>query len=171
MAIYLANGAVNNNIGVMLGPGNDSNTLMNISNVFNSVVPKNYVSTYTSPSGTIAGGTILYSRTTDYISVDGQTDNINGVASKDFTLTANTSTPEVHGSQKGRKLAITSIDNHGNITYGATNATSYDLTATTGNVYDRPVDSMRDPYGTPPKLYSLIGLAPTGISYRALTSY
>jgi hypothetical protein len=144
---------------------------MNTSNVYNTFVPKTYVSTYTSPSGTIPGGTILYNRTADIISVDGQVDNVNGVASKDFTMTDNTSTPEVHGSQKGRKLAITSIDNHGNLTYGATNGTSYDLTSTTGNVYDRPVDSMRDPYGTPPKFYSLIGLAPTGLSYRALTSF
>lgn len=168
MATYSPNG-VNNNIGTMLGAGSDSNTLMNIESLIRSPGAK----TYHAPSatGTVSGGTINYKRTADILSLEGYIDNVNGVSTRDIYPVNNTSTPERHSTQLGRKEIISTIDIHGNITYGTFNGSGYQMTATTGNVYDRPVDAANDPYGTPPRFYSLNGLSATTHSFTALTSY
>lgn len=165
---YSPNG-INNNTGSVLGAGTDTNSLLSFTSLIRSPGSK----TFHSPSttGSWANGTINYKRTADILMNEGLMENLNGNASKDFWAMENSSTPEQHSSQLARKLAVTSISNDGTITYGATNGTSYYLTATTGNIYDRPADAAKDPYGTPPRFFSLVGLSPATHTFTALTTY
>lgn len=167
MGIYSPNG-VNNNTGRVLGYGSNTNSLMSVTNPSTETADKAVDPTYA--TGTEAGGTINYFRTADIVNVVGTISSINGT-SDSVVPTANLSTNEVHTSNSARKYAVSSIDIHGRPTYGTFHGSGYDLTSTTGNVYDRAADAMNDPYGTPAKFYSLVGLAPVTHTYNSLTSY
>lgn len=164
---------INNNTGAYLGAGSDENTLLRapvspITRSVAAVVPTGYIEE--SFQGT---GTRNYIRTSGFITVDGIVQNLNGIDAKDFTLTANTSVALEQASSKyARKLAITSINNKGVITYGATNGTRYGLYPTSGTPVDTQADAAKDPYGTPPNFVVLEGKGvPTAHSFTALTLF
>jgi hypothetical protein len=118
-----------------------------------------------------SGGTINYIRQGPIITVDNVAANINNIDSKDFTLSANGSrSVEQHTSKTGRKRHITSMDIHGIITRGATDGVSYGYAPGTGTPVDKPNDSARDPWGTPPNFVFLQSSGPTVHAFNYLTS-
>lgn len=164
MPTYAPNG-INNNTGTALGYGNNANNLMSVAGPSNPASSVSYVST-----NTATGVVPNYFRTNDILTLDGVMEDLNTVAGS-FFASANESTPEYHTSQLSRKLNVSGIDNHGNITYGAMNGSGYYLAADTGNVFDRPADAQADPYGTPPNFQSLVGLAPVTHTFSSLTTF
>lgn len=161
--------AVNSGKGRTLGGGSNTNSLQGISNPvvasYTATPPAYCEDTYTS------GGTVNYQRTGAFITVDGKVNNLNNIVANDFFLTQNgTEADEQHSSKYGRKLAITEIDQNGNITYGATNGTTYGLYHTSGTPVDRNADNAKAPYGTPTRFVSLDGPNPVVHSFNRLSS-
>lgn len=119
-----------------------------------------------------SGGTINYIRDGAIVTVDNVAQNLNNIPSKDITLSANGSrSVEQHTVKTGRKRQITSMDIHGIVTRSATDGVSYGYAAGTGTPVDRPNDSARDPWGTPPNFVFLESSGPAVHSFNSLTSY
>jgi len=160
--------SVNTGIGRTLGAGNDSSTLQNIQSPVAETADKAVVSTHSWPYQ--SGLDMNHLRTTGFVNIVGKVEDIAGVANNDFYLTQNGDTDlEQHSYKYGRKLAITSIDNHGNITYDATNGTIYGLYPTSGTPVDRFADAAKDPWGTPARFVTLEGSGPVIHSFENLT--
>ena len=123
---------------------------------------------YTEPSYQ-SGGTVNYLRP-DFITTQSAV-SLNNISGNDVNITENGPLHlEQHTSKYGRKLAITSIDNHGNITYGATNGATYGFATTSGTPTDRPIDAAKNPYGTPPNFVFLEGAGPVAHAFNSLSS-
>jgi len=128
------------------------------------------------PSGstnkTYSSGTLDYNRTGGFVQHSVLVEDVNGVAANDFYMTDNGSiADEQHSSKYAVKRSITSYDQYGRPTYGATDGTRYGLYTTSGTPVDKPIDAAKDPYGTPATFVTLDGLAPVVHSFSALTSY
>lgn len=118
-----------------------------------------------------SGGTINYIRKGAILAVDHVAADLNNITSKDFTLSANGNrSVEQHTTKTGRKRHITSIDIHGIVARGATDGVSYGYAAGSGTPVDKPNDSARDPWGTPPNFVYLESSGPTVHSFNYLTS-
>lgn len=161
--------AVNTGKGTSLGGGSGGNALQNVDAPviikFTDVSP----STYSNKA--YSTGVLNYQRTGAFITIEGKVNDLNSVAANDFFLTQNGARGlEQHSSKYGRKLAITEIDQNGNITYGATNGTTYGLYHTSGTPVDKNADFAKAPYGTPTRFVTLDGPNPVIHSYTRLTS-
>lgn len=162
--------AVNTGKGTSLGTGSGTSTLQNVDNPTNPAFTANSPSTYSAKAYT-SGGTINYKRTGAIVNIEGKVNNINNIAANDFFLTQNGSqADEQHSYKYARKLAITEIDQNGNITYGATNGTIYGLTPGSGTPVDKFADAAKDPYGTPNNYVVLDKATPTVHSFNPLSS-
>lgn len=162
--------AVNTGKGTSLGAGSATSTLQNVDNPVKATYTPTSPTTYSAAAYT-SGGTINYKRTGAFITIEGKVNNVNNIAANDFTLTQNgTLADEQHSSKYGRKLSITEIDQNGNITYGATNGTTYGLYHTSGTPVDKFADAAKDPYGTPPNFVVLDKATPTVHAFNPLSS-
>lgn len=117
-------------------------------------------------------GTVNYLRDGAFIAVDHKVEDLNKIATKDFTLSANGSRAvERHTTKSGRKRQITSMDIHGIVTRSATDGVSYGYAPGSGTPVDKPSDSAKDPWGTPPNFVFLQSSGPTVHAFNSLTSY
>lgn len=162
--------AVNSGKGTSLGAGSGGNALQNVDNPVKVAYTPTSPTTYSAAAYT-SGGTINYKRTGAFVTIQGKVNDLNNIAANDFFLTQNgTQSSEQHSSKYGRKLAITEIDQNGNITYGATNGTTYGLYHTSGTPVDKFADSAKAPYGTPANFVVLDKASPTVYSFKRLST-
>ena len=162
--------AINTGKGTSLGGGSGGNALQNVDAPVTIKYTPTSPSTYSDETYS-SGGTVNYQRTGAFITIEGKVNNLNNIAANDFFLTQNgTQSSEQHSSKYGRKLAINEIDQNGNITYGATNGTTYGLYHTSGTPVDKNADAAKSPYGTPANFVVLDKASPTVHSYNRLSS-
>lgn len=161
--------AVNTGKGRTLGVGSNSSDLQSIQSPVGDQAEEVVIDTYCYPYQ--SGRDMNYFRVDGLLSIQGQTPDINGLDGNNFYLTQNGDTDlEQHSYKYGRKLAITSIDNHGNITYGATNGVIYGLYPTSGTPVDRVADAAKDPWGTPARFVTLGDSGPAVHDFELPTS-
>jgi hypothetical protein len=161
--------ANNSGKGTSLGGGSGGNALQNVDTPVVINFTETSPSTYSNKA--YSTGVLNYQRTGAFITIEGKANNLNSLAANDFFLTdRGAQSLEQHSSKYGRKLAITEIDQNGNITYGATNGTTYGLYHTSGTPVDKNADAAKSPYGTPANYVVLDKASPTVHSYNRLSS-
>ena len=117
-------------------------------------------------------GTINHLRDGAFVSVSNKVEDLNNIPTKDFTLSVNGSrSVERHTVKTGVKRQITSMDIHGIITRSATDGVTYGYAPNSGTPVDKPNDSAKDPWGTPPNFVYLQSAGPTVHAFNSLTSY
>lgn len=170
MSHYSTVGVYGTNVttGTVLGFGSGGNQFLSTVTPAEESGSRGPDERYTQPSYQ-SGGTINYLRP-DFITTQ-KAMSINNISGNDVNITENgASDLEQHTSKYGRKLAITSIDIYGNITYDASNGTSYGFAPNGGTPIDRPIDAAKNPYGTPPNFVFLGGAGPVTHVFNSLTS-
>lgn len=162
--------SINTGKGSSLGTGSGGNSMQNVDIPLAIKFAPNSPSIYSNKA--YSAGSINYLRTGAFVSIEGKVNDLNNVAANDFFLTQNGALHlEQHSNKYARKLAITSINQNGVITYGATNGVTYGLYHTSGTPVDKVADFAKDPYGTPAKFVVLDKATPTVHSFTPLTSF
>jgi len=163
--IYGTEGSVT---GTVLGAGNNAGTFVSTVNPAVQFGSKTYDAS-SSSAVFQSGGTINKIRT-GAITVDNKIKDINGIAGNDLVPSANGSVVvEQHSNKYATKYEITSMDIHGNVTLSSDTGVDYPLKAGSGTPVDKPADSAKDPYGTPPNFVVLDKNSPSVHSFSSLT--